>query len=163
MEQRHFQEGSVKLYVLALYAFQKKNCISISSLMSISNSLFLFYPLSVINQEITNLLLILMYRESPSAKIVLDKTVEYNVIPINCYWCKSGLCFLSLLVGGRGRDCFCFQLPFADSNQIAFSPVNGSFLPSPIFSIFYMILTIYLKSKATFLWQNNLITLGHLW
>ena len=24
MEQRHFQEGSVKLYVLALYAFQKK-------------------------------------------------------------------------------------------------------------------------------------------
>ena len=86
MEQRHFQEGSVKLYVLALYAFQKKkNCTSISSLMSISNFLFLFYPLSVINQEITNLLLILMYRESLSAKIVLDKTVEYNVIPINCY------------------------------------------------------------------------------
>lgn len=85
MKQRHFQEGSVKLSVLALYAFQK-NCIS-SYFFSHEylNSFFLFYPLSVINQEITNVFLILVYRESLSAKIVLDKTVVYNVIPVNCY------------------------------------------------------------------------------
>lgn len=86
MEERHFQEGSVKLYVLVLYAFQKKtNCTSISSLMSISNSLS-FYPLLFSNKprDYQSIAYPDVQRIT-SAKIVLDKTVEYNVIPTNCY------------------------------------------------------------------------------
>lgn len=85
MEERHFQEGSVKLYVLVLYAFQKKtNCTSISSLMSISNSLSFLSTFSNKPRDYQSIAYPDVQRIT-SAKIVLDKTVEYNVIPTNCY------------------------------------------------------------------------------
>lgn len=83
MEERHFQ-GSVKLYVLVLYAFQKNKLHFY--FFSHEYLKFLSFLSTFSNKPKLPIYCLSWYYRESRLQIVLDKTVEYNVIPTNCYW-----------------------------------------------------------------------------